>query len=156
MTIVNNNYFRYAFSPNDKYINIPINITFDNEGREDGIIEYEKEILKDIINGIDDFETTKFANSTYPLLPNNTDINYIFSFFDPINTILSAPSTAWSDNYNNTGFFDNDNYYFSNSFKNKVGFCCLLCILGENANIFTLLYIYIVILGYYAFLLLNT
>jgi hypothetical protein len=119
MTIVNNNNFRYAVSPNDRSLNIPVNITFDNLGREEGIVEFENDVLKDLINSINDFETTKFANSTYPLLPNNTDINYIFSFFDPINTILSAPSTAWSDNYNNTGFFDNEIYYFANSFKNS-------------------------------------
>ena len=119
MTIVNNNYFRYAVSPNDRSLNVPVNITFDNLGREEGIVEFENDILKDLINGIDDFETTKFANAPYPLLPNNTDINYIFSFFNPTSTILSAPSTAWSDNYNNPGFFDNEIYYFANSFKNS-------------------------------------
>jgi len=119
MTTVNNNYFRYSFSPNDKSINIPINITFDNEGREDGIVEYEKEILKDIINGIDDFETTKFANAPYQIQPDKTDLNYVFSFFDTNINILNANSTDWSDTYNNTGFLDNEVYYFSNSFKNS-------------------------------------
>ena len=118
MTIVNNN-FRYAVSPNDRSLNIPVNITFDNLGREEGIVEFENDVLKDLINGINDFETTKFANSFYPLSPSNTDINYIFSFFDPTNTILSAPSTSWSDNYNSTGFFDNEIYYSANSFKNS-------------------------------------
>jgi hypothetical protein len=116
---VNNNYFRYTTSPNDRYLNIPVNINFDNLGREDGITEFENDVLKDLINGIDDFETTKFANSPYPTLPNNTDINYIFSFFNPTNTILTAPSTAWSDNYNNCGFFNDEIYYFANSFKNS-------------------------------------
>jgi hypothetical protein len=119
MTIVNNNYFRYAASPNDRSLNIPVNIDFDNLGREEGIVEFENDILKDLINGINDFETTKFANSSYPLSPINTDINYIFSFFDPTNIILNAPTSSWSDNYNNTGFFDNEIYYFANSFKNS-------------------------------------
>ena len=116
---MNNNNFRYAISPNDRSLNIPVSITFDNEGREDGIREFESDILKTLINGINDFETTKFANATYPLLPSNTDISYKFSFFNTTNNILTAPSTAWEDNYNNTGFFDNEIYYFSNSFKNS-------------------------------------
>lgn len=116
---MNNNYFRFSFSPNEKNINIPINITFDNEGREDGIREFEADALKQILNSIDDFETTKFANAPYSNQPNNTDINYNFNFFNTNNNILTANATAWSDTYGNAGFFDNEVYYFANSFKNS-------------------------------------
>jgi len=116
---VNNNNFRFSFSPNEKYLNIPINVTFDNEGREDAIREFENDVLKQLINGIDDFETTKFANATYPNLPNNTDITYNFNFFNTTNNILNAGPTAWSDTYNNVGFFNNEIYYFANSFKSS-------------------------------------
>lgn len=116
---MNNNYFRFSFSPNEKNINIPINITFDNEGREDGIREFEADALKQILNSIDDFETTKFANAPYSNQPNNTDINYNFNFFNTNNNVLTANATAWSDTYSNVGFFDNEVYYFANSFKNS-------------------------------------
>lgn len=116
---MNNNYFRYSFSPDDTYINIPINITFDNEGREDGIKEFERDVLKELLNGIDDFETTKFANSPYQNAPDKTDINYNFSFFNNTNNIITAPSSAWSNTYNNPGFTNSEIYYFANSFKNS-------------------------------------
>jgi len=51
MTIVNNNNFRYAVSPNDRSLNIPVNITFDNLGREEGIVEFENDVLKDCLVG---------------------------------------------------------------------------------------------------------
>ena len=114
---MNNNYFRYSISPNDRSINIPVQITFDNEGREDGIVDFENEILMQIINGIDDFETTKFANAPYTNQPDVTEINYEISFFDPTQSVTVATSSAWSTTYENQGFFDNEIYYFANSFK---------------------------------------
>ena len=119
MIIVNNNYFRFNVSGNDRYLNIPVEINFDNTGREDGIKDFERDVLKDLINGIDDFETTKFANAPYQTSPNDTDVNYQFNFFDTTNNINTATSTAWSDTYNDVGFLDNEIYYFNNSFKNS-------------------------------------
>ena len=114
---MNNNYFRFNITSNDRYLNIPVEINFDNTGREDGIKDFERDVLKDLINGIDDFETTKFANAPYQNSPNDTDLNYQFNFFDTTNNINTATSTAWLDTYNNTGFFDNEIYYFANNFK---------------------------------------
>jgi len=39
---VNNNYYRFTLNPNDTEINIPIEITFDMEGREQAVEEFEK------------------------------------------------------------------------------------------------------------------
>ena len=119
MTIVNNNYIRYSKSSNDKYINIPLQITFDNEGREDAIRQYEKEVLKSVLNSIDDFETTKFANAPYQKRPNITEINYEFLFYDHLNDALTATTTSWVNTYKNPGFTNNEIYYFANSFKNS-------------------------------------
>jgi hypothetical protein len=119
MTIVNNNYFRYSVSSNDKFINIPVEIKFDNAGREDGIIEFETDVLSEIINGINDFETTRFANAPYVTQPSVTEINYEIYFFDPTLSVTATTTTssAWSTTYQNQGFFDNEIYYFANSFK---------------------------------------
>ncbi len=114
---MNNNYFRFNITSNDRYLNIPVEINFDNTGREDGIKDFEKDVLKDLINGIDDFETTKFANASYQNSPNDTDLNYQFNFFNTSNNIINATSSAWSDTYGNQGFLDNEIYYFANSFK---------------------------------------
>ena len=35
------NYYRYKLNPNDTEINIPINISFDMEGREEGVEEFQ-------------------------------------------------------------------------------------------------------------------
>ena len=79
---MNNNYYRFSVTPNDTFINIPVEMTFDMAGRNDGIVEFENDILQDLINGIDDFETTRFANKPYLQTPDKTDINYDFYFLD--------------------------------------------------------------------------
>lgn len=117
MIIVNNNYFRYTISPNDTFINIPVEIKFDNTGREDGLVEFQNDVLEDIINGINDFETTRFANAEYTTKPNITEVNYKFSFFNPNSNIQTATQTSWSDSYLNTGFADEEVYFFKDSFK---------------------------------------
>jgi hypothetical protein len=77
---VNNNYYRFSVTSEDTAFNIPVEITFDMGGRNDGIVQFETDILQDLINGIDDFETTRFANKEYIQTPNVTDINYEFYF----------------------------------------------------------------------------
>jgi hypothetical protein len=46
---VSSNYYRYKIDgpPKTAYINIPIQITFDNLGREDGIKEFEEEVIEE-------------------------------------------------------------------------------------------------------------
>jgi hypothetical protein len=118
---VNNNYYRFSLNVNDKDINIPIEITFDNEGREMGIEEFQDEVVKKVINGIDDFETTKFAHAPSDLNQDKTEIYHQFNFFDstaPTDFITTPPTiTNWLDDYQFASFTDSEIYYFSNSFK---------------------------------------
>lgn len=114
---MNNNYYRYAKSANDKFINIPVNIKFDNVGREEGINEFEIDVVGDIINGIDDFETTKYANAPYPTNQSLTSINYQFNFFNSFVPVLTAVSSDWYVDYTYQGFTSSELYYFANSFK---------------------------------------
>ncbi len=115
---MNNNYFRKIQTVNEQYINIPIEIKFDMEGREDLINEWENDVIEEIINPINDFEITKFAHKEYYV--NNvmrTDINYEFFFFDYLITPSAATITNWASDYENTSFTDTEIYYFANSFK---------------------------------------
>jgi hypothetical protein len=115
---VNNNYFRKIQTVNDQYINIPIEIKFDMEGREDLINEWENDVIEEILNPINDFEITKFAHKEYYV--NNTmrtDINYEFFFFDYLTQPLSATLSNWDSDYENASFTDTEIYYFANSFK---------------------------------------
>jgi hypothetical protein len=117
---VNNNYFRKIVTGNEEYINIPLEITFDMEGRGDMIRDWEEEVIKDVLNPIIDFETTKFANKEYNV--NNTlktEINYEFNFFNYLIPPLSATTSDWGSDYENASFTDSEIYYFANSFKNS-------------------------------------
>lgn len=115
---MNNNYFRKIQTVNDQFINIPIEIKFDMEGREDLINEWENDVIEEILNPINDFEITKFAHKEYYV--NNvmrTDINYEFYFFDYLITPSAATLSNWASDYENASFTDTEIYYFANSFK---------------------------------------
>jgi len=123
------NKFKFTISPNQKNINIPIKIDFDNLGRDDLVKEYEKEVTEKVINPIEDFEITRFGHK--PWISGDTmasSINYKFFFF---NREISVDNTNtnnvsnWVNDYNFTTvpeytgqtFQYKDIYYFANSFK---------------------------------------
>jgi hypothetical protein len=118
---VNNNYYRFTLNPNDTEINIPIEITFDMEGREQAVEEFEKSAVQQVLNGIEDFEIGRFAHAPWDGDPEKTEINYIFNFFNPnlpTDFIVNPPSTTdWLDDYEYATFTNEEIYYFSNAFK---------------------------------------
>ena len=120
MTIVNNHY-RITLNPNDTEINIPIEITFDMEGREQAVEQFETNAVQTLINGIEDFEIGRFAHASWDNNPDKTEINYIFNFFNPNlpTTFINNPPSIgnWLDDYQYATFTDSEIYYFSNSFK---------------------------------------
>jgi len=126
------NKFRFIVKQNDTEINIPIKTDFDNLGREDLVREYENEVLEQIINPIEDFETTRFSNK--PWLDNQTlktSLSQNFYFFDrsiDITATTSSSTNLWvssynyaatsvAQNYTGITFSDKEIYYFVNSFK---------------------------------------
>lgn len=118
---MNNNYYRFSLNVSDKDIIIPVEITFDQEGRDQGVEEYESEVLERVINGVDDFEISKFAHAPWDTNNDVTQVHYQFNFFNP-NTptdfINNPPTiTDWLDDYQYATFTDSEIYYFSNSFK---------------------------------------
>jgi hypothetical protein len=115
---VNNNYFRKIQTVNEQFINIPIELTFDMEGREDLINQWEDQVIEEVLNPINDFEITKFAHKEYN--DNNvlkSAINYEFYFFDYLTDLTASTITNWNTDYENASFTDSEIYYFANSFK---------------------------------------
>jgi hypothetical protein len=115
---VNNNYFRKIQTVNEQFINIPIELTFDMEGREDLINQWEDQVIEEVLNPINDFEITKFAHKEYN--DNNvlkSAINYEFYFFDYLIDLTASTITNWNTDYENASFTDSEIYYFANSFK---------------------------------------
>jgi len=114
---VNNNYYRFSKNVNDNFVNIPVELSFDMGGRNDGIEIFEIDVTQEIINDITDFETTKFSNSSYLQTPDKTDITYEFNFLNPIIQINNAIASDWDADYGNATFISEEIYYFSKAFK---------------------------------------
>ena len=99
------NKFRFTVNNNDTQINLPIEINFDNFGREDLIKQYENDVLEEIINPVEDFETTRYSHKEW-LTNNNEPKNgttYEFSFFNrsiDISNTVPGNSNLWVSNYN--------------------------------------------------------
>lgn len=131
--------YRFSISSNSKYINIPVDMNFDFEGRDNAIQKYETEIKNKLINPIVDLDTTKFSHSAYTQLINTvitttlpsglqvtlpvtvpnleTSINYEFYFFDFLTDVTASTINNWATDYENASFTDAEIYYFSNAFK---------------------------------------
>lgn len=116
MTTVSN-YYRIEISPNTQQINIPIQIEFDNLGKEQGYVEFEDDAIEQVINPVQDFEVTRFAHSFWDNSTTNTDINYNFYFFDDtVRVTATTNNDNWVMQYSGAGFTNEEIYYFANSF----------------------------------------
>jgi hypothetical protein len=123
MTIVNNKYIK-TVSVKDEFLDIPLEITFDFEGRGDAIQKFEDEVIKQIINPIQNYEVTKFSHKEwfFNVPPLNisllrTSINYEFYFFDNLSPVTASTASNWAIDYQNATFTDSEIYYFANNFK---------------------------------------
>jgi len=113
--------YRFSFNADDKSINIPIQINFDMEGRDDAIDILQNQIKEEVLNPISDFELTRFSHATWDVDTTKTEINYKFNFYNSQGQtdFLNNPPNInqWLDDYQNAGFLDEEIYYFANSFK---------------------------------------
>jgi hypothetical protein len=113
------NNYRFTIPENDGYINIPLEIKWDFQGRDESIELYEEDVIEQIIGGPRDYEIIRFSHDFHT---NNTktDLNYEFNFFDNNpgtgSDILVATSTDWAPTYLNEGFTSNQIYYYDNPF----------------------------------------
>ena len=113
----NSDSFRIRLNPNTQQINIPIELQWDNAGRGEAVSEYEAEIVRQVINPVDDFETSRFAHKPWDVPQTRTDIHYQF-FFNSGNTVVTATTNCsdWITDYEAEGFTDAEIFYFSNAF----------------------------------------
>jgi hypothetical protein len=133
-----NNKFLGIVKTEDGFLNIPLEIDFDFEGRSQSIELYESNVIEQIINPPQDFESTKFAHAEWNYVATGftlnfvggipmvtltttttkvTNINYEFNLFDYLSTISGATLSNWAVDYENASFTDSEIYYFANSFK---------------------------------------
>lgn len=100
----------------DKYINIPIQLSWDNLGSDDLLDRYENQIVKEVIGTGRDFEISRFAHAPAENITENTELNYEFYFYNGGNL---GNINNWSINYLSEGFTTQDIYYYSNNFSNS-------------------------------------
>ena len=101
----------------DKFVNIPINMQWDFMGRDDSIQVYEAEAVREVIGSPQDFEIIRFAHNIFPNI--DSEINYVFNFYDYSQPITANTIGNWTVNYLNNGFSVTDVYFFSKSFTNS-------------------------------------
>ncbi len=116
---------------NDAYVNIPVEIKWDFDGRDDTIDVYQTEVLKQIIGESSDFEILRFAHKPYfsGVSTNQTQIyqtklTYEFNFYsgNPIDVTTSS-SSNWVSSYIDlpnsnpwSGFASTQLYYYEKPF----------------------------------------
>ena len=101
---------------NDQYVDIPIEMKWDFTGRDDSILEYQDEMVKEIVGSPNDFEISRFSNNSDQ--NGNTDINYEFYFYDNVLPISANTVTQsnWGISYINEGFTNEEVYYYTKPF----------------------------------------
>lgn len=96
---VNNNY-KFVLPFGEKYINLPVEIKWDFNGRQDDIEKYEKTVLDDLLGNATSYEISRYSHKDYGPL-NKTEIKYKFHFFDSPNPITASTTTSsdWINSY---------------------------------------------------------
>jgi hypothetical protein len=109
---VNNNFVIQQFGLIDKQINIPIELSWDYEGLDDGIDQYQENVIKQVIGPGYDFEVNRFPHAPHEG-SNKTDINYEFNFYSGGSLTLES---SWKNSYLGEKFTTQEIFYYSNKF----------------------------------------
>jgi len=110
-----NKFVIQQFGLTDKQINIPVELTWDYEGLDDAIDQYEIESVKKVIGTGYDFEVNRFPHTKHEG-SERTDINYEFYFYSG-GSVLNE--TSWQNSYLGEGFTTQDVYYYNQNFTNS-------------------------------------
>ena len=100
------NKVRILFNDQTKFLNIPLEQSWDMYGQQLDLEKYEEDVLEKILNPNDDFELTRFDHQTYDVT--KTSINYDFYLYQ-------QDSQLWLNSYQ-AKFSDNQIYYFEPPF----------------------------------------
>lgn len=110
------NKYRFTIPENDGYINIPLEIKWDFQGREDSIELFEEDVIEEVVGKPKDYEILRFTHNSYNK-GLNTDINYQFYFYsgDPT-TFNTSKVSDWGTSYITQGYTTRQIYFFENPF----------------------------------------
>lgn len=110
------NKYKIVLNPNiEKELTLSIQNTWDFEDRGDSLVQYEENVINEIINGDKDFEVVRFSPKEYFINNKMTsEVNYEF-YFVPEGADIN--NTTWVTSYVTQGFSLNEIYQYSNSFK---------------------------------------
>ncbi len=117
------NKFHFTLGTTGKTINIPIEIKWDFDGKDDSIEIYENDVVEEVIGEPKDFEVLRFAHQEYNLTnPNriSTEILYEFFFYTGNPATVSATTISNSNLWTNSylpSFTTTEIYYFSRPFS---------------------------------------
>jgi hypothetical protein len=90
------NSYKFILKGDDQYINVPVEIKWDFNGRDDSIDEYQDDIITQLIGGAGDFEVFRFDHDVYGV-NNESQLNYDFKFYTGDNTTITASTVTTSD-----------------------------------------------------------
>lgn len=121
--------YRFIRNTGQKFINLPVEIKWDFNGRDDSIQELEKTVLDDLLGNKTSYEIARYSHKEYGV-NKLTSINYDFYFYDSPNSVTASTSSDWINSYlfNNAlpvnvgttvvspGFSTSQVYYFRKPF----------------------------------------
>lgn len=113
---MNNFVIRQDVIPNDKQINIPVQLTWDYLGMDMAIDEFETQVITEVIGVGRDFEVSRFSHAPATGTTDDTQANYEFYFYSGGSM---DDITNWRINYISEGFTPQEIYYYSNDFANS-------------------------------------
>ena len=124
------NKIKIRINDNDQFINIPVELDWDMSGRDDLINQYEDEVIRQVINPVEDFEVERHSHAKWidPTTSKyHTNITYNFYFYDYMDEVSASTITQnnWAINYGSSqlspfssnSFTNKEIYYNSNSFS---------------------------------------
>ncbi len=112
------NKFYFTLPDITQGIQLPLEMKWDFDGRNDSIEIYEEEVLEDIIGVPTDYEILRFSHKEH-INSQLTNINYQFYFYsgNPIGITASTVTSAnWVNNYLAEGYSADDLYYYRRPF----------------------------------------
>ena len=91
------NNIRVLFDNRGKDLVIPIEQTWDFQGQQQAVEEYEAQVVAEILNKDQDFEVNRFVHKEYD--PNKSSINYDFYFYTGTSYFFSGTSYFFSGDF---------------------------------------------------------
>lgn len=118
-----NNSYRITRPVNEKYINLPLEIKWDFNGRQDDIDVYEANVIEELTAPKGEFEIGRYSHKNYGSY-NRTDITYEFNFYSASTSVTSSTTNDWVNSYVTplaipSGFSVTELYYFLKPFRNS-------------------------------------